>query len=250
MEEDHHKTLWNREKDNALIGESARVIAISNSLFKKYEPACPRGNLRMIHNGIDTNMFYRPDHEILGGNKVIFIYGGGYSAGKGVDELAYALAEVKASFSANFEFRLIGDCPEAYKTLFNSLNLIREIKYLGYQSNVGLQYEKADISFNCSACEAFGRKTVESMLAGNLVIASNTGGTLDILEHGKTGLLYQQGDPLDLMNKIIYALCHAEEMRQIASAGRQFACEHFSARRNAEEVAALYEEILREKKGK
>jgi glycosyltransferase involved in cell wall biosynthesis len=244
MEEDHHKTLWDRAKNNKLIGESAQVIAISNGIYKKYESICTKNNICLVHNGIDIERHYKPEHEILYTGKVTFIYGGGYNAGKGFEELVYALAETKNSFFSNFEFLVIGDCPEKCKKLLDKLGLSIKTKYLGYQNNVSQHYEKADIAFNCSESEAFGRKTVESMLAGALVIASNTGGTLDIIEHKRTGLLYQQGDPLDLMNKIVYALNHVEEMRKIAAAGRLFAHEHFSASRNAKEIVELYKEVL------
>lgn len=248
MEEDHKKALWDSEKNRKFIGESTRVIAISNSLADKYKPYCLKDNLKMIHNGIDTSICYKPNKEIFKNEKVIFIYGGGYSKGKGLDELAYAIAEINKSYFSNFEFWLLGICPEPYKKLFASLGLTDQVKFIGYQKNVAVWYEKADISFNCSACEAFGRKTVEAMLAGNLVIAANTGGTLDIVEHKKTGLLYQQGDPLDLMNKIVYALSHSAEMIQIAKAGKDHAASHFSAQRNAEEIVALYKEIVSEHK--
>jgi glycosyltransferase involved in cell wall biosynthesis len=54
----------------------------------------------------------------------------------------------------------------------------------------------------CSRCEAFGRVTVEAMKLGLAVVGSNTGGTLDIVQHDVNGLLYEAGDVQDLARKI------------------------------------------------
>jgi len=105
-------------------------------------------------------------------------------------------------------------------------------------------YKNADIAFSCSVAEAFGRKTVEAMLAGTLMIASDTCGTLDIIENEITGLLYEQGNPKDLAAKIIFAMNNKTQCQYIADAGRTFAYENLSARKNAELVKNIYEEIL------
>lgn len=244
LEEDHQKVLWDTRKSRKYIGESARVITISNSLAEKYRPFCANDHLRMIHNGVDTELYFKPNKEIFANERIIFIYGGGYDYGKGLDELACAMAEINRSNNIDFEFWLLGACPDSYKSLFSDLGLSSRIKYVGYQKNVASWYERADISFNCSVSEAFGRKTVESMLAGNLVIASNTGGTVDIITHKQTGLLYKQGNPQDLKDAILYALNHPAEMKRIAENGRNYAYDHFSAKRNAADIVSIYNELL------
>ena len=82
------------------------------------------------------------------------------------------------------------------------------------------------------------------MLCGTLVIASNTGGSLDIIKDGVTGLLYRQGDPLDLFNKCIYALRNKNEMQKIAENGRNFAYNELTAEKNASKIVDLYKEII------
>ena len=54
----------------------------------------------------------------------------------------------------------------------------------------------------CSICEAFGRVTVEALKCGVPVIASDTGGSPEILATIGDGFLYRQGDPTSLADKV------------------------------------------------
>ena len=46
--------------------------------------------------------------------------------------------------------------------------------------------------------EAFGRIIIEGMAHGKFVIAARSGANVEFIEHEKTGLLYQPGNPEDL----------------------------------------------------
>jgi len=83
------------------------------------------------------------------------------------------------------------------------------------------------------------------MMAGVLVIAADTGATLELVQHGKTGLLYRQGNAGDLSKMILESLNYPEKSRLIAQNGRQYALGHLTATRNASEIAALYRTISR-----
>ena len=61
----------------------------------------------------------------------------------------------------------------------------------------------ADIFVTATSNEAFGRSTVEAMDLGIPVVGANAAGTAEIIQNGKTGLLYKLGDPQELADKII-----------------------------------------------
>ena len=101
-----------------------------------------------------------------------------------------------------------------------------------------------DILCVCSRREAFGRVTVEGMLSGCLVIGADTAGTVEVLDDGKAGILYHAGNPDDLADHIASALQDPQAMRQLARRGQNYARQTYTAGRNADEVHALYEEVL------
>ena len=66
-----------------------------------------------------------------------------------------------------------------------------------------------------------------------------------IIRDKENGLMYQQGDPIGLAFKILYAMNHKEECRKMAKVGRDFAYENLSAMKNAAEVYGQYRQVLK-----
>lgn len=246
LEEGQARTIWNRTKGNQLIERANRVICISSSIWLKYLPVLTKAKMSIIPNGIDVDSFYRPKHRIFENNFITMIYGGGYSVRKGVYDLIKACSIIKKSGFKNFKLLCVGEPTKKFKDYVVSLHLEKQVVFLGYQKTPITWYEQADIAFNCSVFEGFGRTTVEGMLAGALIIASDTGGTLDIVRPDITGLLYKQGNALHLAEKIQYAILHPEEMQKIADKGREYALQNFSAFRNAKMVNEVYMDVISE----
>ena len=81
-------------------------------------------------------------------------------------------------------------------------------------------------------------------MSGNLVIGADTGGTIELIDDGKTGILYKQGDSNDLYEKMAYAVNHKEDMKIIADNGRNFMFKNMTAEKNAENIFNLYNNSL------
>lgn len=64
-------------------------------------------------------------------------------------------------------------------------NLQEKVVLLGYRSDSKELMRKAIALLMCSKHEAFGRVTAEAMLNDCLVIGRNSGGTPELIEHGK-----------------------------------------------------------------
>lgn len=118
------------------------------------------------------------------------------------------------------------------------------ISFCGSTSNPQEYYKKADIVLMCSTSEAFGRVTVEGMLSGALVIGAKSAATLELIQHGTTGLLYNSGSIEGLAAQILYAVEHPETAARIADSGQQFALQNLTAEKNAERINSLYEELV------
>ena len=78
------------------------------------------------------------------------------------------------------------------------------------------------------------------MCAEMLVIGANTGGTVELITDGETGLLYQQGNAESLADKIEYAVFNSEQMKEIAKRSKEYALKHFSIERVCDEILELY----------
>lgn len=107
-----------------------------------------------------------------------------------------------------YVLRLIGGCDDSYKSVLLQLaknyNAEDSIIFEGYCNDVSTQFEKATAFLMCSQNEAMGRVTIEAMFYGCLVIGNNSGGTSEIIQHNKTGFLYNtMNECADLISRII-----------------------------------------------
>ena len=121
--------------------------------------------------------------------------------------------------------------------------LNERIIFLGFRREINKLMSRATALIVPSAFEGFGFTTVEAMFNGCLIIGNNSGGTKEILEQEKLGILYSgQNEMVDAMRKVtsnnfeyfIPIICKAQKV-----ASRLYSCE-----KNAEEICNIYHKIL------
>lgn len=248
LEEDQSNTTWNRSESNKLINKSDRIIAISDSIFKKYEDVFDNGKLVRIYNGIDAKKFYNPNKNIFQSKRIRFIMVGGFELYKGQIEFAKACSKLYNNGFTNFEVWFVGTGNPSVKSTVEKIisdGGMDNVKFLGYKKDVENYYKKSDISFTCAKSEAFGRTTVEAMLSGNLVIGADSAGTKELIKDGKTGILFKHEDIDDLYEKMLFAINNLDASRDIAENGQQYMFENMTAEINADKIYEVYSEILK-----
>ena len=92
--------------------------------------------------------------------------------------------------------------------------------FYDYQDNIHEIMQQADIVLMCSRNEAFGRVTVEAMLAGKPVIGTSSGGTGEIIEHESSGFLYPPGNVALLSEKIEFFLKNFDKIEEFGRRGQ------------------------------
>lgn len=97
---------------------------------------------------------------------------------------------------------------------------------------IGL-YQSSDLFVLPSLGECFGIATVEAMGAGLPVIASDVGGTADIIEPERNGFIVRSNDVGDLSRAIDAILSDSERRRTMGEQSRSMAEERFDLEKNA-----------------
>ncbi|MBT8262782.1 MAG: glycosyltransferase family 4 protein [Bacteroidia bacterium] len=88
-----------------------------------------------------------------------------------------------------------------------SMGLDKRVQIMGFQDDVFAILEALDLVVVPSTePESFGLVVVEAMLAGTAVIGSDIGGISTIIDHGKTGLLFEPNDKNEFKNAIVSLL--------------------------------------------
>jgi glycosyltransferase involved in cell wall biosynthesis len=95
----------------------------------------------------------------------------------------------------------------------------------------------------CSRNEAMGRVTVEAMGSGLPVIGHASGGTPELLEDGRTGLLYPGGAE-ELAERMNTLVTNRAMARDLGNNGMLSAMERFNVERYASEVLEVYRSVL------
>jgi glycosyltransferase involved in cell wall biosynthesis len=96
-----------------------------------------------------------------------------------------------------------------------------------------------------SFTEALPTAMIEAAGAGLAAVATTVGGTPEIVEHGRTGLLVAPGDDRALADAVIALLADPVRREAFGRAARELAEERFDVRRWAKRLAEVYAGSLR-----
>lgn len=247
MEEDFNAHLWNRKSAVKALQNADAVIAISKAIYNKYEKYL--NNMICIYNGVDADKFYDENKEILNKDNLHIVSVGRICKGKGQKTLVDAVAILKNKYGIEANVILAGSYKEDdyYKSIIETIkeNKLEDlIELIGQCNNIKDIYKDSDIFCMTSKCEAFGRVTVEAMMAGCLVVGGNSGGTVEIIDDNKTGIIFESDNADDLAEKLYYVAKNKEKVKEICKNGQKSAVERFTAKRNADEIYNEYLRIL------
>jgi glycosyltransferase involved in cell wall biosynthesis len=125
-----------------------------------------------------------------------------------------------------------------------------ETRYVGYvDSNDRLAqlYSAADIAVMPSLQEAFGKTIIEAMACETPVVAFNSGGPRDIINHGIDGYLAKPFEPADLAKGMAWCLERLANGDQLGTAARAKVTSRFDIEAVADQYEQLYDAILDQK---
>jgi glycosyltransferase involved in cell wall biosynthesis len=101
-----------------------------------------------------------------------------------------------------------------------------------------------DLFLYLSRMEGLGSAILLAMAHGLPVVASRVGGIPEIVQHGQTGLLVEEGLEADLPAAIQFLMASPQTRRRMGTAGREFAFAHGSSDRMVAQTVLLYQELL------
>jgi glycosyltransferase involved in cell wall biosynthesis len=132
---------------------------------------------------------------------------------------------------------------ESMTSLTRELGLTSSIVFAGHRSDVARILRSIDVSVQASLSENLGG-TIESLLMECPLVATKTGGMVDSVVDGETGLLVPERDPPALAGAIVKLLRDRETARKLGRAGREFMLSRFTLMHTVADLDALYREEL------
>jgi PEP-CTERM/exosortase A-associated glycosyltransferase len=86
-------------------------------------------------------------------------------------------------------------------------------------------------------------KPLEAMAQQKLIIASDVGGHLELIQDGKTGILFKAGDSADLARKVLYMFDNRKDWQKLLVSGRSFIEQERTWTRSVAHYAPVYEKL-------
>ena len=135
-----------------------------------------------------------------------------------------------------------------YRDVNNSKN--KDISLLGHllQNDVYSEMNEANFLILPSECyEGFLIVLVEPISHGLPVLTSNLGSLSEIVEDGKTGILFEPGNSENLAQKAKWLFKHPKECRIMGENARKVYLEKYTPEKNCEMLINIYKEAMNKK---
>lgn len=208
-------------------------VALTNFASKKViEGGLPAEKIVVKPN------FVHPDPGIGEGRGDYALYVGRLSVEKGLDTLLAAWEHV----GQQMPLKIVGNGPLT-KEVVEATKRFPNVKWLGRMPMTEV-YELMGgakvLIIPSKWYETFGRVAVEAFAKGTPVIASKIGAIAELVDHGRTGLHFNPGDPIDLAAKVKSILQQPEQLAQMRQAARAEFEAKYTATKNYEQLMKIY----------
>lgn len=197
----------------------------------------PANKITVIPNAVDVDQFEmggKPDPKLkmkLGlGNSRVLGFIGSFYAYEGLDLLIAALPAILKQMP-DVKVLLVGGGPQdaALKRQVMTLDLMDRVVFTGRvpHAEVNRYYDLVDVlvypRHRMRLTELVTPlKPLEAMAQGRLMVASDVGGHKELIQDGKTGVLFHAGNAGDLASKVVGLLKYEQGWDSLKRNGRQF----------------------------
>lgn len=230
-----------------------RYITVSNWIRDNLqEQGYPTETAQTIYPGAEVEEFYQA--ELPPRDRLRIVYASLVMHYKGPDvliEALYLLHNADIDFTATIAGGSLNPSfVQELQEFVESEGLQDKIHFAGLLSRQELQqlYKTHNIWVLPSRFEEpFSIGLIEAMVAGLTIVASNTGGSPEAVNHGETGLIFESENPMDLADQLSYLWMNPAEWEEMVRKGQERALSELSRNRTIDRLeSVLYELAVQE----
>lgn len=199
--------------------------------------------IAVIRNGIDLKEFATvPTLNFVAPWRCVII--GRLMEQKGHSIALQALAKIK---DLPWQLSIVGDGELKTKLQRQAkrLGINDRIQWLGFRRDIPQLLGEYQVVIVPSLWEGLGVVAEEGMAAGRVVVASQVGGLVEVLEDKKTGFFVSPGDYLALAERLRSCFANSKECERVATQARVVAAQRFSVKQMVAEYETLYQKIVK-----
>lgn len=160
---------------------------------------------------------------------------------KGVEEFLRAIARLRESVPEAHAV-MAGELPvdDSMHELLRSLRLEDHVTFLGRRDDMPQVYPAFDVFVLASQDEGMSNALLEAMAAERAVVATDVGGTGEVVRHGESGVLVPGRDPEALARALADVLSAPARRTEMGRIGRRIVEEKFSAQSMVRQMEKMY----------
>jgi N-acetyl-alpha-D-glucosaminyl L-malate synthase BshA len=236
-----------------VISASDAATAVSDWLAREtLERFCPEMlagcDIEVIPNFVDAERFH-PEAgagvRLCGGTGCpIAVHVSNFRPVKRVPWLVQAFHRALQGREARL--LLVGDGPEQgqARQVAHELGIAEQVLFLGERDALPELLAPADVFVLSSQQESFGLSALEAMSCGTPVVATDSGGVHEVVDHERTGLLAPLEDQQAFAANLAALLFDRERARAMGAAAREEAVTRFRREAVVERYVDLYRRTL------
>jgi glycosyltransferase involved in cell wall biosynthesis len=189
--------------------------------------------------------FVEPDPGAGSGRGDYAVFVGRLSPEKGLETLLAAW-ELLSAQGYPLNLKIVGDGPLAasVKSAAERNPLVEWLGARSFRETLALVGEATMLVMPSVGYETFGRTIIESYAAGTPVIASNLGAMAELVEEGRTGLLFKAGDAADLRAKVRNLASNPSRLPSMRRAARHEFETKYTAEANYPLLMEIYSQAM------
>ncbi len=242
--------------DRRVLRRMDRVVCVSEGQARKVRAAgVPGDKVVVIRNAVRTERFaaspdatYRRKLESLFAHPPTHILGaaGRLSPEKGFDVLIEACRRLATEDKRDFGVVLFGDGPlrEPLQQRIDAAGLTGRFVLGGFTDELDRFMPHFEVFVQSSHTEGMPNVLLEAAAAGVPVVATDVGGTSEVVAAGRTGHLVASGDASALADGIWRLLEDPESTHAMKQAAPDYAAETFGFEKQAARYTHLFERLL------
>jgi glycosyltransferase involved in cell wall biosynthesis len=247
-----------RDVDCMLAWLPARIICNSDAIRQRFARSRGWAKSVTILNAIDTREFspavprepFRREVELAADEPAVGIVG---RIGQGKGHATFVEAAIGLlGAGTQGQFLIVGDPlfeedgwrTDVLRGRVKDAKLEGRIRFLGFREDVPRVMRGLDILVLASDAEPCGRVLFEAMASGTAIVATDTGGTPEIVRDGAEGLLVPPRDAAALADAIRRLLDDPALRRRLGQAGVARVQAEFTIERYVARTLEVYEDVL------
>jgi glycosyltransferase involved in cell wall biosynthesis len=240
-----------RAIEQAAVPRSGAIVAVCDWERREAEGLLGAGpRTHRIHHGVAACDGAVPDPDLVAFKGDLPLAGMVSVLRPQKDPLFAIRAAARLASSGRLPGRLaiVGNGPieGEVRAEIERLEAHEHVRWFPYRGAVGPYLAALDLFVLPSAWEALPLSLLEAMSCGLPILATNVGGTPEVVEDGATGRIVPHGDELELAVGLLELLTDPALRARLGQSGRRAYEARFRLGRMLDETEVLYRELLGE----